>query len=629
MADENEVLDWDEDDAQAPLGAATDDEDAVSLGASDEELDAPDPETAVEELPPPSPAPDAEDTTPTKRRSTPPPRQGRSSSRKRDRGGDRERERLRESRDDRDRDSRDRGDGHGHRERERRPHKMTVAQPVTHALPPKPVTTVPAFMHPSHPSSIEATMMAPSSIKDAKDGKPKSGTTPNGAGTSHTNIKSSSTDRDNYKSSGADREPLPDDWEVRQSRNPTSTNSSSSSYYYNTRTLKSTWERPRGDERERERRSGDDRAHPRSDDRDRAHATRGQHHRDGDGPLQNSNSSGHVDSAQNEDDGMSYKDRHYRPEGAPDVASGTPTASTPGTDRNAHSLGSRPPQKSPSPPSRGGRGRGRGRGDEHGSGNGRWSPPLNPNNIRSTSASMSSYPDPTGDFNSKRPPGWDRDRKYRDSRDSTLTREQVGRAPHDRGDPERDRDQRSVQGQGYGPGRPLDDGEPRGYQPRSGERERQDIRERDREPREQRDARERDVPGRDDRARRDNDGWPRDRERDVPPHQYDRKQDSAYDSRKPYGRDAQSRSNNQNLSQTQSHPREREVPPHREPPSRERDAPPPMHRDPPRDPPRERDPQPQRSHPIMSAPSTLTLRPKPTLLRLRHSFVFCAYAYWW
>ncbi|KAJ6572090.1 hypothetical protein B0H19DRAFT_677434 [Mycena capillaripes] len=356
MADETEVLDWDEDDTQTPFVAADDDEDAVSLGASDDELDAPDPAPEVEELPapPPSATPEAAETTPSKRQSSP-SRRGQPGSRARgDRDRDRDRERHRDSRDDRERD-RER-DGHGHRERERRPHKMTVAQPVTHALPPKPVTTVPAFMHPSHPSSIEATLMAPSSLKDAKDGKPKStstategkpksSATPNGAGTPgahHANLKSSSTDRDNYKSSGADRDPLPDDWEMRQSRNPNSNPNnpnSNSPYYYNTRTYKSTWERPRdapGDEREHERRPNDDRAHPRADDRDRAHATRGQHHRDRDGQIQTSNSSssgGHVDSAganQNEDDELSYKDRHYRPEGPADLTSGTPAASIPG-----------------------------------------------------------------------------------------------------------------------------------------------------------------------------------------------------------------------------------------------------------------------------------------------------------
>lgn len=254
---------------------------------------------------------------------------------------------------------------------------------------------------------------------------------------------------------------------------------------------------------------------------------------------------------------------------------------------------------------------------------------------------MSSYPDPPGEFNSsKRPP--DRDRKYRDSRDLAFNNhEQVGRAPHDRADPERERDQRGVQGQGpFSTGRAFDDSEPRerrGYQPRPEERERRDGRERDREPREARDHRERDAPGRDERARRDTDTWPRERERDAPPHQYERKPDSAYDSRKQdgaYGRDAQPRnSNNPNLMGTQSHTREREPPGHREPPmqrereppihrDREREAQPPMHRD------AHRDPQPPRSAlPIMSAPSTLTLHPKPTLLRLRHS-LFLFYAYW-
>ncbi|KAJ7033097.1 hypothetical protein C8F04DRAFT_1261191 [Mycena alexandri] len=626
MADETEVLDWDEeDDARAPFVPADNDEDAVSLGAaSDEELDAPDPAPATEDppSPPPSKTPETAEITPSKRPS-PSLRHGHSNSRSR---GERDRERHR---DDRERD-RDR-DGH----RERRPHK--IMQPVTHALPPKPVTTLPALPHGTgHSSSIEATLMAPSSLKDTKDGKPKSSATPNGSGTPgvsahHANMKSSSTDRDNYKSN---TEALPEDWEVRQSRQPTATPNNpngSTAYFYNTRTNKSTWERPRDDARPR---SGDER------ERDRPQSIRG-HHRDGDGPMHtrnsNSGSGGHLDSASgpNEDDGLSYRDRHYRPEGSADLGSGTATPSVPGngniSDHN------RAPPNPPSPPSRGGRGRGRG---DSRPGNGRWSPPPNnPNNIRSTSASMSSYPEPLGDFNSsKRPPGWnerDRERKYRDSRDSPPNRDQAARVPHDRGDPERERDQRTLQGQGpSSAGRALDDEprERRGYASRLEERERRDVRERDREPR---DHRERDVPSRDERPRRDADTWTRERERDVPPHQLEsRKYDSAYESRKQdgaYGRDAP-RNSNSNLTQSQSHPREREPPGPREASMQQRD--PPRDRDPQpsmrRDSHRDRDPQPPRSsaHPILSAPSTLTLHPA-TLLRLRHSYPFRFRAHWW
>lgn len=165
MADENEVLDWDEDDAQAPFVAAEHDDDAVSLGTSDgepDELDEPDTAPIPDDDPPPQLAekPSVAERTPSKRHSSP-PRHEQSSSRR----SDRDRDRHRDSRDDRDRDrDRDR-DSH----RERKSHKLTVTQPITHALPPKPVTTVPVFMHPNHPSSIEATLMAPSTLKDAKD----------------------------------------------------------------------------------------------------------------------------------------------------------------------------------------------------------------------------------------------------------------------------------------------------------------------------------------------------------------------------------------------------------------------------------------------------------------------------
>lgn len=169
MADEAEVLDWDEDDAQTPFVAA-DDEDAVSLGASDDELDEPDDAPAAKEdipSPPPSSKPAVVERASSKRHSSPPRHEHNSRSRG-DRDRDRDRERHRDSRDSRNDRDRER-DRDRDAPRERKPHKIAVSQPITHALPPKPVTTVPAFMHPSHPSSIEATLMAPSALKDAKD----------------------------------------------------------------------------------------------------------------------------------------------------------------------------------------------------------------------------------------------------------------------------------------------------------------------------------------------------------------------------------------------------------------------------------------------------------------------------
>ncbi|KAJ6616503.1 hypothetical protein B0H10DRAFT_1397623 [Mycena sp. CBHHK59/15] len=237
MADETELLDWDEDDNQPPFVAAEPDEDAVSLGASDDEAEETTSAAGDADIPPPSTKASAADTMPSKRHS--PSRHEYSSSRGRgDRDRERDRERHRE-RDDRERDN----------HRERRPPRITVAPPPTHALPPKPVTTVPAFMHPSHPSSIEATLMAPSTVKDGKDTKPKSSTAPNDGKTKTSTASNGSNAPGhhslNSKSGSSDRDrdqALPEEWEVRQSRTGGST---SSHFYYNKLTYKSTWERPR------------------------------------------------------------------------------------------------------------------------------------------------------------------------------------------------------------------------------------------------------------------------------------------------------------------------------------------------------------------------------------------------
>ncbi|KAJ7512444.1 hypothetical protein B0H11DRAFT_481875 [Mycena galericulata] len=174
MADESEVLDWDEDDAQHPLAATEHDEDAISLGPSDDEQDEleadPVPDSQLTEQTPEPPTAEPELEPSPSKRPSPPPRHARTRG-ERDRDRDRDRERDRE----RHRDGRDSRED---REGPRKHQKLTVAPPITHALPPKPVTTVPAFMHPSHPSSIEATLMAPSSLKEGKDGKPKSSTAP-------------------------------------------------------------------------------------------------------------------------------------------------------------------------------------------------------------------------------------------------------------------------------------------------------------------------------------------------------------------------------------------------------------------------------------------------------------------
>ncbi|KAG6331831.1 hypothetical protein ID866_7261 [Astraeus odoratus] len=89
-----------------------------------------------------------------------------------------------------------------------------LPRPVTHALPPKPTVTTMSFVHPSHPSIIEATAMASQSDRNKR----------NGGGSkarSHDNIDA-----------------LPQGWEIKLSR------STGEVYYYNPRTEESTWTRP-------------------------------------------------------------------------------------------------------------------------------------------------------------------------------------------------------------------------------------------------------------------------------------------------------------------------------------------------------------------------------------------------
>ncbi|KAK7059723.1 WW domain-containing protein, partial [Favolaschia claudopus] len=529
MADEE--LDWDDD--EGPSASPTKkDEDAVSLGDSDEGQE------ALEVAPE---APTIEDTP------IPPPTPS-------DRDRDRDRERHRDSR-DRDRD-RDHG---GHRERERRPQKMTLAPPVMHALPPKPVTTVPAFTHHmSHGAGIEATMMALSSLKDSKDGKPKSTSTPTDGKPKSSATSNGAGTPANHNNNFTDRERDPDDWDARQassSRNPPSPNFSRAS-------LKESWERPSGDDRERGRRPEDRRADSDHRDRPSSHATRGLQRRDEPASQQDSTAS---------QDDLSYQDRHYRPSDWP--ASASTSAPPRNSDYNVHSSSSR----ALSPPPRARNGRRGARGDEpSGGGSGRWSPPPppNPNTLRSASGSisMSTYPDASSDFSSKRAPGtqgWGPDR----NRESERPNRDATRDSTTRGNLERERDQRSMQGHDE----PRDR---RGYGTSAEEGREQERR--DGRDREQRGARERPDGPLSSSHKDSPDVWPK--ERDGPPHQFDRKyndfkQDSGYS-----GRDSPPPHDNSMIpslrSQTQSRSREQQ-----------RDSQPSMRRDPPRE---------QRS--MMSAP---------------------------
>lgn len=120
------------------------------------------------------------------------------------------------------------------------PHTVPESSPVlnrqlsfgklTHALPPKPIVSSVPFMHPSHPSIIEATAMAARVDRDKKNGIA---------------VVSKPT---TFESGDI----LPPDWEVRHPRNGRGV------YYYNSRTKESTWTRPGSSPPARDRRVADE-----------------------------------------------------------------------------------------------------------------------------------------------------------------------------------------------------------------------------------------------------------------------------------------------------------------------------------------------------------------------------------
>ncbi|KAF9455878.1 hypothetical protein BDZ94DRAFT_1136262, partial [Collybia nuda] len=96
-----------------------------------------------------------------------------------------------------------------------RSQSFTSTTRLTHALPPKPVVTNVPFLHPSHPSIVEATAM--STRTTGRSG---------GKSLSSGPVESDVT-------------PLPPGWEVRHPRG-----GGRDVYYYNIQTQESTWSRP-------------------------------------------------------------------------------------------------------------------------------------------------------------------------------------------------------------------------------------------------------------------------------------------------------------------------------------------------------------------------------------------------
>ena len=169
---------------------------------------------------------------------------------------------------------------------------------LTHALPPKPITTkVPPYLPPSHPSIVEATSMIISPRSGGREIKKSNGVS------SGTSIPSTADE-------------LPHNWECREARN------GGGRYYYNKETHLSTWERPlssvpssgHAESRSQRRRSLSTGRRHRTPSDSNSHQSQTAH------PSRNST---HMLPPDREmDDGtkaatgpkaLSYEDRHYRP----------------------------------------------------------------------------------------------------------------------------------------------------------------------------------------------------------------------------------------------------------------------------------------------------------------------------
>lgn len=209
-----------------------------------------------------------------------------------------------------------------------RSQSFTSTTRITHALPPKPVVTNVPFLHPSHPSIVEATAMSTRATGRSESSQ----STVNG--TSSTTA-STGTGGGKSASSGPldpDSTPLPPGWEVRYPRG-----GGRDIYYYNIQTQESTWSRPVSSSTStsrsghtRRRRGSTISAGDRSFSPPNSDLSHSQELRSNRAPPPGQPDI--LDPQTGPNSGLSYKDRHYRPAGAEDDPS--PTENSRRVDRN-------------------------------------------------------------------------------------------------------------------------------------------------------------------------------------------------------------------------------------------------------------------------------------------------------
>ncbi|KAG6816352.1 hypothetical protein H0H87_006768 [Tephrocybe sp. NHM501043] len=210
----------------------------------------------------------------------------------------------------------------------RRSPPRSVAPRITHALPAKPVVTNVPFLHPSHPSIVEATAM---SVTTRTAGRTEA-TKGKVNGTSTTIVTTTTTGNETAAVPAVGPEPLPRGWEAREARS-----GSGGTYYYNVRTQESTWTRPvssssisypisRGGNSRRHRGSssflGAEPTSPSRSDHPHSQSQQTQeisHHSKRAQPLDHDSMTDLQAAPVPDFTEMTYNDRHYRP-GGPDIS---------------------------------------------------------------------------------------------------------------------------------------------------------------------------------------------------------------------------------------------------------------------------------------------------------------------